>query len=136
LAEKRGGRAVHQSLDGDATTGARAPLEDRSVVAPDRAFDRAWAAGLLERALAATEADCRKRGKQALFEAVRPMLDGSGPARSHAEVAQPLGLQAREVTAALCRLRQRMAKHLYEEVATMEAVEEEWETVRQVLKDC
>lgn len=140
-AEKRGGKAQHQSLDDDSTAGARPSLsiEDRAAIGPDRAFDRAWAAGLLERALLATEQDCVVRNKQALFAALRPMLDGSGPACPHAEIAKALGMNAREVTTALSRLRQRMAKHLYDEVAATvagkDSVSEEWETVRQALND-
>ena len=138
-AEKRGGLAYHQSLDGDVSGGAGHPLEDRSAVAPDQAFDRAWAAGLLERALSSTEADCLRKNKQVLFAALRPILDGSGPSRSHADIAKEIGVQTRDVTVALCRLRQRVAKHLYEEVARTiagaDSVSDEWETVKQALQD-
>lgn len=139
LTEKRGGQVVHQSLDDTSGPSTSPLLEDPSAVPPDRAFDRAWAAGLMARALAATENDCRKREKRELFEALRPMLDGSGPCRPHAEIAATLGVTSRDVTTALCRLRQRLAKHLYDEVAATvagtDSVREEWETVRQALQD-
>ncbi len=137
LAQKRGGGVVHQSLDSDSA--GIAIEEDHSVVVPDRAFDRAWAAALLERALEATERDCRNRDKEALFAALKPLLDGSGPSRPHAQVAQQLGLKARDVTVALNRLRQRVAKHLYAEVAMTVcgsgSVAEEWEFVKQALNE-
>lgn len=139
LTEKRGGLVVHQSLDDTFSASASAALEDRSAVPPDRAFDRAWAAGLMVRALVATEIDCRKRHKEKLFAALRPILDGSGPSLPHAEIAGKLGVTSRDVTTALSRLRQRLAKHLYEEVAATvagtDSVKEEWETVRQALQD-
>ena len=91
-----------------------------------------------DRALAATREDCRRRNKLALFEALRPLLDGSGPARSHAVIADELGCTARVVTTSLSRLRQRVALHLYEEVAaTVEGTDsifDEWESVRQTLQ--
>ncbi len=133
--KKRGGGAIHQRLSGDARDGLTAATTE---MAPDRAFDKAWAANLLERALAATEADCAKRNKQALFAALRPMLDGSGPARPQAEIAHELGLKVREITLALSRLRQRVGKYLYDEVARTvagtESAAEEWESVRQALE--
>jgi len=138
LTQKRGGLVVHQSLDAPAPSGLRTPLVDSSALPPDLAFDRAWAAGLMERALAATADDCTRRGKSRLFEALRPMLDGAGPARPHAEIAAELGVSARDVTTSLSRLRQRMAKYLYEEVAKTvagtDSLAEEWETVRQALQ--
>ena len=139
MAEKRGGNALHQSIDAPGANGGVFPLEDASAISPDHAFDRAWAIGLMDRALAATEEDCRKRKKSPLFEALRPLLDGSGPARPHAELAQQLGITAREVTMALSRLRQRVANHLYTEVAlTVEgkdSIPDEWESVRKALQD-
>ena len=55
-----------------------------------------------------------------------------------AELARDLGCTAREVTLVLSRLRQRVANHLYEEVAATvqgkDSVLEEWESVRRTLQ--
>jgi len=136
-AQKRGGGAWHRSLDQTPSLGTAPPISDPDAIPPDLAFDRAWAAVLLERALAATEEDCRKRGKHALFAALRPALDGSCPAPPHAEIAANLGLSTRDVTLALSRLRQRVARRLYEEVARTvngsSQLAEEWASLRHAL---
>ena len=137
-AAKRGGGVSHQSLDEPGIHGDMLPVADMGTVAPDHAFDRAWAIGLMERALAATEADCLRLNKLRVFDLLRPLLDGSGPVRSHAELARDLGCTARDVTLFLSRLRQRVANHLYEEVAATvqgkDSVLEEWESVRRTLQ--
>ena len=137
LAVKRGGRVVHQSLDARDT--GPADIEAASVTAhsPDQAFDQAWAAHLLARAMVRTEQYCAERGKQELFAALRPLLDGSQPTGGHAEVGAPLGLSPREVTLALRSLRLRVGRYLYEEVAATVvgpgSVAEEMDAIRRAL---
>jgi hypothetical protein len=66
------------------------------------------------------------------------MLDGSGPERSHRELANELGLEPRHVTQALFRLRKRIGLCLYrlvvETVRSGGSVEDEWEAVRALLR--
>ncbi len=136
-ARKRGGGAGRVALDQQPST---APFfADGTAPAPDREFDRAWAEHLLERAVAAVEAECGRRGKERLFAALRPALDGSGLPRSHAEIAGELGLKVREVTLALSRLRQLTGKFLYEEVSRTVSgagdMDAEWGAVRQALHE-
>ena len=76
---KRGGGVSHQSLDAPGAQETTLPVADDSAVTPDQAFDRARASALMERALAATEEDCRRLGKLPVFAVLRPLLDGSGP---------------------------------------------------------
>ncbi len=108
------------------------------VVTPDLAFDRSWASHLLTMALAATCRDYASKGKRAVFDAVAPELDGSGPKRPRAELGAELGMTAREVTLAVSDLRQRLAKHFIDEVARTigsEAnLEEELRALRDVLR--
>lgn len=134
---KRGGAAAqlnHCEMNAQDTGSA---IPDHAAIPPDQAFDRAWAAELLERALSGTELDCIRRGKGGLFAALRPALEGTRPVRSHAEIAEMLGVPVRTVTLALNRLRQRVARRLYDEVAATVAKEQqmvvEWESVKRAL---
>ena len=135
---KRGGQAVHCSLEAATPGGAPVEIPDPSGLGPDRAFDHAWATNLLARALARTEAYCRQQDKGALYAAISPLLDGSGPARRHAEIAADLGLTSRDVTLALRSLRLRVGRYLHEEVAATIAgqasVADELEAVKQALR--
>ena len=137
-ASKRGGRVIHQSLDDREGEYRAEPAVAAADEAPDRVFDRVWARYLLDRALEATRVDCEKKQKSALFAALCPLLDGSGPARSHQEIATELQIGTREVTLALFRLRQRVARHLYEEVSACVSnttlVAEEMQAVREALR--
>lgn len=135
---KRGGQGVHYSIDADGSEGGRIDFPDSSGAEPDRAFDKAWAAHLLARAMSRTEQFCAQQGKSALFDALGPLLDGSGPIRSHGLIAADLGISTREVTLALRSLRLRVGLYLHEEVlATVAAngsVSEELDAVRQALQ--
>jgi DNA-directed RNA polymerase specialized sigma24 family protein len=138
LTVKRGGRAVHQSLDAQPSGLAALEAASATMDSPDQAFDKAWAAHLLARAMASTERYCAEKGKGALFAALRPLLDGSQPMGGHAEVGAPLGLSPRDVTLALRSLRLRVGRYLYEEVAATVvgpgSVAEEMEAIHQALK--
>jgi DNA-directed RNA polymerase specialized sigma24 family protein len=134
-AQKRGAGFVAVALEN-----RMSPLPeivDAGVCSPDLEFDRAWAFNLLDRALAAVEESCTRRGKLTLFSALRPILDGSGPIRSHAELAKDMGIKPRDVTIALHRLRQMVGVCLFEElsltVRRSEDLASEWETIRTVL---
>lgn len=135
-ARKRSVLSASVALDAAPST-APCFLDERTVP-PDRAFDQAWAALLLERVVAAAEERWAARRRQALFAQLRPALDGSGLSRPHAEIAAELGLTVREVTYGLSRLRQLAGKLLLEEITRTVAgtrdVEEEWTAVRQALE--
>jgi hypothetical protein len=100
-------------------------------------FDWLWAVELLERAIRRTEDYCRQRGKGAVFDALRPLLDGSGPARRHKEIANELGFEVAEVTNELYRLRMRVKGNLFDEilmtVRDARAAAEEWDALRSFL---
>lgn len=113
-------------------------LPDGDAMPAEELFDRMWVAELLERALGEVEKHSEQRGRLPLFQALRPMLDGTGPDRSHRELADELGLEPRHVTQALFRLRKRIGLCLYrlvvETVRSGGSVDEEWETVRALLR--
>jgi len=93
---------------------------------------------LMQRAVAAAEAEWSRRGKAAFFAALQPALEGSALARPQAEIAADLGVKVREVTLGLSRLRQLVGRFLYEEVTRTVAgtrdMAAEWQNVRQALE--
>lgn len=135
---KRGGEGVHYSLDAEGSEGGRTEFPDTSGTEPDRAFDKAWATHLLARAMSRTERFCGEQGKPALFAALSPLLDGSGPVRSHSLIAAELGISSRDVTVALRSLRLRVGLYLHEEVLATVAgtgsAPEEMEAIRLALQ--
>ena len=124
--------------ESEASGGASDRLLDGDAIPAEELFDRIWVAELLERALGEVEKHSEQRGRLPLFQALRPMLDGTGPDRSHRELADELGLEPRHVTQALFRLRKRIGLCLYrlvvETVRSGGSVDEEWETVRALLR--
>ena len=132
LTVRTGGRAQHVPLrENDCAEGGP------DTGSPDVLFDWLWAVELLERAIRRTEDYCRQRGKGAVFDALRPLLDGSGPARRHKEIATELGFEVAEVTNELYRLRMRVKGNLFDEilmtVRDARAAAEEWDALRSFL---
>jgi RNA polymerase sigma-70 factor (ECF subfamily) len=83
---------------------------------PERLFDRRWALGLLERAVARLEAEMDAAGKAALCARLLPALTGGRGERPHAAVAAELGMTEGAVKAAASRPRRRYGDLLREEV--------------------
>lgn len=123
---------------GEEPVAAGDPVADEAAVSGEELFDRIWVAELLERALAEVEKHSERRGRLALFQALRPILDGTGPERSHRELADELGLEPRHITQALFRLRKRIGLCLYRQVVETVrlggSVADEWEAVRALLR--
>lgn len=113
-AQKRDERVV-VSLDVTYDDGTLC-FEPAASEAPDRAFDRAWAAHLLGAVRVRLEAELRREGKTQLLRllplAVREVED-----TRYAAVAGTLGLSEAAVKKAIERLRDRWEKLLREEVA-------------------
>lgn len=137
-AQKRGGRVEHRRLNGIEREEADTPRELNGLE-PDRAFDRAWANHLLDRAVIRAEEGWVAKGKGALFEALRPLMANPDPERTHADIARDCGMTPHEVTRALHTLRQAVGRFLFDEVVATVAgkgsVEDEWEAVRSALRD-
>lgn len=103
---------------------------------PADSFDRRWALNLLGRVLERVREDYAKRGREELFEALRPFLSWNADEESYAEMAAKLapdehGVPRNEnyVKKNVQRLRELYRKLLKEEVSrtvdTPEAVDEE-----------
>ncbi len=82
----------------------------------ERWFERQWALTLLERVLRRLEDESARSGKSALFDQLRPALQGDHLAPSYREIAATLGLAEGAVRVAAHRLRVRYREILREEV--------------------
>lgn len=126
-AKKRGGGAVHVSLDLDRASErfAREPAVDDS---PERAFGRLWALDLLGRTVEALRGEYADSGRARLFDELKACLTG-GAGAGYAELAERLGLTEGAVKVAVHRLRQRYRDRLRgaiaETVASPKEVDDE-----------
>lgn len=129
LAGKRGGGAEHLPLSGETDTspGLLMPgLLDDTLV-----FDREWALALIARALDLLEKE--HSGKETLFAALKPWLDG-GTSVSQAETARTLGMSETAVKVAIHRLRARFRELIRAEVAaTLKDPDEVTEELRHLI---
>lgn len=85
--------------------------------ASDHAFDRAWAAVLCDRAMEALAASYARRGKTALFEALKPSLFLQEVLQRQAEISAMFGVTEAQIRIETHRLRRRLAGLLRSEVA-------------------
>lgn len=120
---KRGGGAT--LLDAAALAEA---LPDPRTPDPERAFDRAWAAALLERAVARVRTRCSENGTDLRFRAFEAHdLHRSG---SYSEVATRLGVKESDVRNWLHGVREAVRKEVRAELSGSAAdereLEEEW----------
>jgi RNA polymerase sigma-70 factor (ECF subfamily) len=104
LALKRGGTALHVSLDfaeAEVELAATAADED-----PDRLFARKWAVAVMKRALDVLRADYAAAGRAVEFEVLAARLvESAGPEPSYEELARRLGVSETDVNNRLHRLR-------------------------------
>jgi RNA polymerase sigma factor (sigma-70 family) len=114
--QKRGGGAVHLSLDADAAEdGYRVDPADPAT--PDTIYERRWAETVLETVLARLRQEFEVADQQERFELLKPSLAMEQHAPSGADIAARLGLSESAVYSAVHRLRQRYGELLREEIA-------------------
>lgn len=110
-AQKRGGGAKVLSLDVEAA--------ERTIGEPDgepgRAFDRAWAAEIMGRALARLRAEFADGTRGGPFELVAEFF-GAGDAPSYADASKRYGMPTAQLKAFLHRARERFRELAREEV--------------------
>lgn len=94
---------------------AREPVDPN--LNPDQAFDRAWAAEILERAVGRLREDYESSGRGVVFAALAPRLLNGGEAGLASPGSEQAGLNAHAVSMALNRLRHRLGLRLREEVS-------------------
>lgn len=86
----------------------REPVDDET---PERAYERSWAHAVLGRALEALGEEYRRRGKEELFEALRPRFFGEADAPL-AALAAELATTEGALKVSLHRMRQRFREVL------------------------
>jgi RNA polymerase sigma factor (sigma-70 family) len=114
---KRGGGAVHLSLD---MAGAE-DLEPPTEIEPELAFDRQWAQDLVARATQSLRQEYVDLGKDQWFEAVA----GEQAGASYAELALRFGSTEEAVKSFALRVRKRFRALLEREIADTVATPEE-----------
>lgn len=122
---KRGGGAIHESLDAPAIAGpdeggaafGGVEIEDHGAGVSDTYFDRQWALALMDRALGLLQQEFVADGKQAQFDGLKPWLVGDAAGGSQAEIAARLGMSEGSVKVAIHRLRKRFRDVLRDEIA-------------------
>ncbi len=132
-AAKRGGGRVLEAL-GEAHERV---LADDVRDAPDRVFDRAWAATLIDRAAARMRRDAVRAGKGALFDRLREFLLESPQADDYAEIARELDVRPNQLAVTVHRMRAKLRDclraELLETVDSPDGMREELESLREVL---
>lgn len=100
---KRGGGAIHLPLqfNDEERRYYREPADHET---PERLYERRWALATLEAAIAGVREEYRASGRGALFDALRPFLDGGEPT-SYQTLAKTLGSSEGAVRVAVHRLR-------------------------------
>lgn len=113
-AQKRGGGHEPLPLHGHAV--ADGIPEIPSGRTPEEEYDRAWAAAVLDRAMARLEEECDADGHSGRFAVLRIFLDGDRGELPLAEAAERLELSMPALKSAVHRLRRRMAEMVRDEI--------------------
>jgi RNA polymerase sigma-70 factor (ECF subfamily) len=113
---KRGGGRTPVSIDLQDAEG-RYINEPAHDLTPERLYERRWALVLLGHVLARLESEANRAGKSALFDRLRPMLEGDDLGESYSEIGESLQMSAGSVKVAAHRFRGRYRQILREEVA-------------------
>lgn len=127
-AERRGGGARHEDLDGVEPTAEQGE-------APEQVFMRQWAVTVLDRAMLSLQAETRKAGKGELFDALREFLIEPPGAEDYARLAAAHGLRANTLAVAVHRLRQKLRQHVRAELAETVGSEADLDAEMEVLRD-
>ncbi|MEZ5302242.1 MAG: hypothetical protein R3F11_16645 [Verrucomicrobiales bacterium] len=114
VAERRGGKAAHVSVDGDWAE-ERLLAEPGDPSLPELLFDWSWAHCLFENALAAVRRAFEAKGFGDRFAALRPFLSGSPPG-GYGAAAAALGISEGAAKGAVHRMREAFREELRREV--------------------
>jgi RNA polymerase sigma-70 factor (ECF subfamily) len=115
-AKKRGGRRMELPLD-FITAEKRIGCEPVDPSTPEKLFDRCWACNLLNHVLDRLEEECRRSGKDKLFERAKGFLTGETSGALYSAVAAELGMTEGAARVAVHRLRRRYRELLRAEIA-------------------
>jgi RNA polymerase sigma-70 factor (ECF subfamily) len=131
--QKRGGRVTFVSLEAETEAGGK-PLDSIADASAEKAFERRWAIEVLDQAFGRLRDECRRAGKEELFNELKPHLTAEPEAGEYAALAARLGWSPSAVGVAVHRLRLRYRQLLLDEVAqTVASPDEVADELRQVL---
>lgn len=106
--------------------------------APDRAFERAWALALVQRAMQRLRREADKAGKAALFMRLQECLVEAPESADYARIAAEFNTRPNTIAVAAHRLRQRLRSLVREEIALTVAdpadIDAEYATVADSLR--
>jgi RNA polymerase sigma-70 factor (ECF subfamily) len=111
---RRGGGAAVVALDDDMVEAEVARLQQDD--SPEEAYDRRWAALMLERGMARLESETTQAGRAEWFGRLRRFLSEQGTNEDYAEAGAPLGLSVNAVAQAVLRLRGRYREAVRAEI--------------------
>ncbi len=114
--QKRGGGALHISLDG-VSAEERYRLEPIERYTPDQLFERRWALTVVETALEQLKIEVTNAGYGPRFAQLKGAILGDRLEPSYAEVGRKLGMSAGTVAVTVHRWRQRYRELCRAEVA-------------------
>ena len=102
---------------------------------PEHEFERSWAVTLLEQVLDRLQMDYESKGKDRLFECLKPFLTVEEDADSYSEISAGLEMTVGAVKVAVHRLRQRYRDLIRQEVAsTVENAEDADDELGELLR--
>jgi len=114
-AKKRGGGQVPIALEVE-TAEARYAAEPPDTLTPEALFERQWALGVIDRAMARLRADLVEAGKEATFEHLKGFLIGEKEEGGYADIARTLGTTEGAIKVTVHRLRRRFRDQLRVEI--------------------
>lgn len=101
---------------------------------PERAFERAWAATVIERACARLREEAAHAGRLELFDMLAPFVAESPEASDYHRLGQALSLKPNTVAVSVRRLRLRLRELVHEEIAGQTGSVEEAEVEMRALR--
>jgi DNA-directed RNA polymerase specialized sigma24 family protein len=125
-AAKRGGGKLIVSLDDPA--GENLVMVERSSdSSPEKEFEKNWAITVLRQALTRLREEFASNGKSAIFDKLKPLLEGETKSGEYGILAAQLGMTPNGVAVMVHRLRQRFGELVRAEISQTLAKPEELE---------
>ena len=112
--KKRGGGHVFIALEVEGAE-ARYAAEPADTLTPEALFERQWALGVLDRAVATLRADFVNTGKENTFDHLEAFLRGE-KAAGYADIARALGTTEGAIKVTVHRLRRRFREVLRSQI--------------------
>jgi RNA polymerase sigma factor (sigma-70 family) len=126
-AQKRGGAALHLSLDFGSAEGELTLAPPAADLDLEEYFHREWMRGLFEQAVSRLRERCDRTGRQAAFAVFeRYDLERGDDAPTYADLGRDLGLPVTQVTNHLSAMRRELRRHLLDALRDLCASEEEF----------